>query len=148
MNNDDVYHIPHLHTDNSKLQIMKNKFLCEAIPWSNQSPKACFIPKRKKEGLFRLIKPLFSPVTQEVLDQCERKAILSVLHDDHGFSWSSTWSKDIGFLRLMVSKSTNERIIIEPMNGLGNRLRALASAQVVADELQRNLCIVWNVDSH
>ena len=39
-------------------------------------------------------------------------------------------------------------LYIEPKNGLGNRLRALASAYVIAKNTNRKLIVVWLKDEH
>ena len=40
-------------------------------------------------------------------------------------------------------KSRRNQLIIEPINGLGNRLRALASAYVLSKETSRELVVIW-----
>jgi len=48
----------------------------------------------------------------------------------------------------LLRSSHKKYIIVDAKNGLGNRLRALASAMSVAEVLNRPLLLVWMSDLH
>ena len=47
-----------------------------------------------------------------------------------------------------LSRSTSRFIVVDAKNGLGNRLRALASAMAVAEATGRSTLLVWVPDLH
>lgn len=47
-----------------------------------------------------------------------------------------------------ISKIRKKRIYIDVQHGLGNRLRALASAATIAKNLNRELVLIWEPDHH
>ena len=50
--------------------------------------------------------------------------------------------------RSYVDKSKRKRMFVQVVNGLGNRLRCLASAYVIALATNRDLTVIWIPDSH
>ena len=57
---------------------------------------------------------------------------------------ASSWQAALGYLR----SSRTRYVIINAKNGLGNRLRALASAMSVAEYVRRPVLLIWVRDLH
>ena len=56
----------------------------------------------------------------------------------------STWTRALERMRA----SGSPYVIVDARNGLGNRLRALASGMAVAKSLHRPVMLVWVPDAH
>src|SRR5260221_2868115 len=59
-----------------------------------------------------------------------------------------TAGTDWAFLVSLFHLRPRPKFVIEPKNGLGNRLSALASAAVIAEQTGRNLIILWLQNMH
>ena len=57
---------------------------------------------------------------------------------------ASGWTK----LQLALSKTRTRYVLVDAKNGLGNRLRALASAMAFASRINRPLVLLWTPDLH
>ncbi|AYV86000.1 MAG: glycosyltransferase, partial [Solivirus sp.] len=49
---------------------------------------------------------------------------------------------------VLKNQKHQKRLIVNVKNGLGNRMRVLASAYVIAKETNRKLVVIWEADSH
>ena len=65
-------------------------------------------------------------------------------HIGPGTNLGTNWRGALAFLR----RSKKRYVIIDAKNGLGNRLRALASAMSVAESLDRPVLLIWMPDLH
>lgn len=115
-------------------------------------------PTRISEGqLHAVTRTVWRPVDPElkenkpslqVWNDCGLLALRTALNDE-GITWEMTDKRSSSFLTEVLKKAaTQPRLWIEPKNGLGNRLRALASAAVVAQQSQHVLIVVWVPDFH
>ena len=59
-----------------------------------------------------------------------------------------TANHPVEFIKQLYARRNRPKFIIEPLNGLGNRVRALASGAVIAATLNYNLIINWIPDEH
>ncbi len=74
----------------------------------------------------------------------------AVLHDSYKVSWALLSKLSLSDLNeayhfMQLNKPS---LLIHTMRGLGNRLRALTSAMVVAKETKRELNVIWEKDEH
>lgn len=153
--NMDVTHIPHSNCDRSaymdlELKIIENYYVChmEKYMWS---------PKKVQTQYLHLAS--FKDLTVEPIDlernqvlpedrlRCNTAAIRNILNKN-GFPFECTSRKSREVLMRLYDRRTKTKFIIEPINGLGNRLRALASAAVISEVNDRNLLVVWKPDEH
>lgn len=161
ISNDTIRHIPH---DNSKrsdqqdleLLILQNMYLCEKCIWLGGGPETEYVKHHgifgtsASAGNYDVLTPTnlekFTP-SAATLEACNISALRNILCKN-GFPWESTERKSRSFLHELYLKRKLPKIIIEPKNGLGNKLRAVASAAVIAQAQNRNLLIVWIPDVH
>lgn len=83
----------------------------------------------------------------QVVEECTTLAYRTILNDQFGYTWNMT-NKSREALIKLYHRRTWPKFVIEPKNGLGNRLRALASAACIAGATNRNLVVVWTQDVH
>lgn len=157
ISNDTISHVPH---DNSRrsphsdldLSTSRNMFLCDEkrCPWKESVVRTEYIKGARSGGHWDTISPgnldHFTP-PPSVFEECTVLALRNVLNK-HGFSWESTERKSRDFLQNLYEKRKLPKLVIEPKNGLGNRLRALASAATIAKNQNLNLLVVWIPDVH
>lgn len=141
-------HIPHTDeergTTDAELQISENMFLCSAEPWTVHKKRAEFRKLSANHYELVTLAPAASPST---LADCHHKALRERLAAA-GYPWDWTQCKSLSFLESLYQRRHRKKLFIEPLNGLGNRLRAIASAGVLAETLERNLVVVWVPDEH
>jgi hypothetical protein len=82
-----------------------------------------------------------------VVAECEQQARRSILAET-GYGWELTAGRAPETLLRLYFRRARPRVLLEARNGLGNRLRALASAAVIAEALERPLVLVWIPDLH
>lgn len=159
LSNDTIRHIPH---DNSKrsdhqdleLLIMQNMYLCERCVWLSGSSTEYVKQHNANAFTEPFVVDVIAPINLEkyspsssTLEACNVLALRNIL-SKNGFPWESTERKTRVFLHELYLRRKLPKIIIEPKNGLGNKLRAVASAAVVAQNQNKNLLVVWIPDIH
>jgi hypothetical protein len=157
-----VSHIQHgddirLHDKESstKLEIRKNMYLSETIKWNSNILHTQYtnitnkIPQLNNVNLYtyEVCNINQNEPDNIVLEESLIKSILSILYE-YGYTGNLLKHKSKEFLKDLYTKRDRPKLIIEPKNGLGNRLRALASAAVLAEKSNRILCVVWKKDMH
>lgn len=134
------------NTQDLRLSIIENMMICRKLQWTPD-----LIPTRYQsvdKSTYRPIdleKYVPDPVLRE---EAKTLAMRCILNDKYRLSWFLTNSKSPSFIRQIYERRNRPVLIIDARNGLGNRLRAIASAAVIADKLERNLIIVWTPDYH
>jgi hypothetical protein len=125
-----VQHVPHsnsLRTENQRLrhelkvEIEKNRQIARLDLWQNHSQSSTFIVKKRSNSLYSG-HYVAGPILHE-----------SVVNDVYSIA---------------LRNASPNRMWIEPKNGLGNRLRALASAYNIARATARQLSVLWIPDIH
>jgi hypothetical protein len=113
------------------VQIECNRLLSQRVPWKGpmreysllgHDHETDFVIRMADDGMM-----IDDKVYQECLLQASKKPIPS---------------------SIFVPAARNKRLYIECKNGLGNRLRALASAYCIARATKRDLFIIWQADMH
>ncbi len=160
LDHDFVMHAEHSHDSGAKELILRNMFLAKAMPWNADSWPRQFRPiqdskssgeveskaRRKWCGSGRWsAAPDANKPLETVLETCMHQARRTALADMRGIGWNATSKKSPSLLADLLSRR-GPKIVIEPKNGLGNRLRALASAAILAETERRPLLILWKVD--
>jgi Polysaccharide pyruvyl transferase/N-terminal domain of galactosyltransferase len=147
INNDTLQHIPHPDSIRSnidpRLSILINMHITDRNKWNFSSEKSQFI---FKDGLYFILKIV--KLTDQEFEKCRLLGIRTFLNDFYNYTWEMTTNKSINFLEKLLKRINKKRLVIIPKNGLGNRLRAVASAAVLAKKLDRNFIIVWLPDFH
>lgn len=150
-----IFHIPHedsRRSGNKDLEflISQNMFLCRKLCWPEKGQTEYVKTENAHPGNIVTITPVnmgqFVP-SPVILEECEVLALRNILNK-HGFPWESTERKSLSFLRELHSRRNLPKFIIEPKNGLGNKLRALASAATIAEAKNLNLLVLWIPDDH
>jgi Polysaccharide pyruvyl transferase/N-terminal domain of galactosyltransferase len=162
---DHAAHLPHDDALRSaerdlRLLIMTNMHLARKLPWSAQlwpteyqrlaphehgdeSPPGA----REQEGVWVPVDLARYEPPPGVLAECGLLAQRSILAES-GYGWDLTAGRSAAALLRLYGRRARPRFAIEAYNGLGNRLRALASAAVIAEALHRPLVLVWIADTH
>jgi hypothetical protein len=151
-------HIPHENDLRSErepqLEILKNMHLVKYLPWSRYSDSTRYellTQVSPNQQVYRALN-LFSQLPlPKISTRCEHLALVSALHSHNSgirLSWRDLDNQSDLVLKKMWQQRDRPILWIEPKNGLGNRLRALASAAVIARKSERNLVIVWIRDEH
>ena len=154
---DHIKHIPHseqLRCDQNKMIVgLKTKILCNyfltcKLPWRTDQLKTTYT-KHVLTGCteWRPVKLALNHAPDTLYEECMLLALRTTL-DDLGFNWETTLNKSLNFLVALYERRECSKIYIEPKNGLGNRLRALASAAVIAEATNKILIVVWQSDFH
>ena len=160
INNDSVMHIQHSNKirapfDNLKLKIMENSYIAKKYKWSIKNDQTSYINidtvlKNTKTANVVTLEPVDIEkytLSHDFISECNVYALRSILAD-HGFSWMSTERKSRKTLMTLYIRRKKPKLVIKTLNGLGNKLRAMASAAVIAENSDRNLLIVWSKDYH
>jgi len=158
LNNNSLSHISHtdkIRSESSdlKLKIMENSYIAKVYEWSltREQTKYIEIGSHLLTGNpFITLEPIDiekNIPSSKDLAECSIKAIRSILHEK-GFPWESTERKDRTILVKLYHNINLPKLVIKPLNGLGNRIRALSSAAVIAKNTNHNLLIVWAPDFH
>ena len=158
-----IQHIEHgdnlrVISDNNsdcRLEIIKNMQLSELLKWNATFPHTQYqlISHQTYNCLsmeifhYRVVDMDLNKPCADIVDRALIKALINIIAE-HGFPYCSLAGKSKDFLLDLYNKKTRPKFIIEPKNGLGNRLRALASAAVLAEKSNRALCVVWKRDTH
>jgi hypothetical protein len=93
-----------------------------------------------------------------ILQNCKQEALRTRLFQKFHVDWALTAEMNLSNLLQLYHKTSQMShrnnsehplsfLFIQPENGLGNRLRALASAAAVAEHTNRILVIIWLVKS-
>lgn len=142
INLDKIHHIEHTHLSRVENQIVKrldieiekNRLISERIFWNREKKlsKFRFFEKEYKDKKEEDIEITGELMWSEELDlqifkECYEKAVKN---------------------REYVLKNQKKRLFIDVQNGIGNRLRALASAYILAKESNRDLVIIWIPNNH
>lgn len=155
INNNTIKHLPHANSQRSffsdlELKIAENMHLAEEYIWGYGKAFTEYIEIVASTGNFKVLTPVDiekNTPSAEAVARCNSKALRTILCK-FGFPWEATENKSRTFLLDLYNRRNLPKFIIEPKNGLGNRLRALASAAVVARNTGRNLLVVWIPDDH
>lgn len=177
VNYDHVSHVPHEDTERAQrdvkfvqVEIDLNALLLKHLPrWNTSSvdwsewvvmPQGAQDEKRyavltavsRPRALKQLVKP-------ESLRDAWNMALGQRLANDYQMPWDIMQTMEVESKRLLLtrlnarmahrSSSRPARVLFAHlMHGLGNRLRALASAMSFAKETDRELVVVWETDAH
>lgn len=154
--------------------IRRNKHLSEFMPpWTYARPWVRFRLRNAAPNYLEVEQDGAAPnlVPEEVFQEADQKAIRELAAWRYGPQvWELDWeslaaglanARDGEFDPTHVGRTkstaaiasanlTNRRarLFIDAQHGLGNRLRAIASAAVVARQTNRELVIVWQPDAH
>lgn len=162
--------------NNTLFKIRTNRFISLLMPrWNKDRTFLPFKVLEQTEGYVKVVQagePVHK-VPDHIRDDAERFAAMEILSWRVGHSVLDLPRSD--FLELIrsfrleeitrervkerldrrtvvppafVTKSTRRRIYIDVQHGLGNRLRALASAAAVAEKTDRELVVIWVPDHH
>lgn len=141
-NFDTLLHIEHsneLRVKNQSIsrldvEVEKNRLLCERLPWNGPMSYLNVLDIERIDSSIKLYSVLVSketlPIDPVIERECLEKAVQNIL-------WKEKQRNKDKF-----------RLYIKVNNGLGNRLRALASAYVIAKESNRDLVVIWIPDFH
>jgi len=164
---DTIKHIPHSDKRRSsfndlELKIIENMYIsknCDCI-WDNKKEKTIYVNKfsskkennnlKKSEFLLDSLTPLDlekNIPNSKIIEKCNIDAMRNIL-EKNGFPWECTKNKSRKTLLEIYNRRNLPKFIIEAKNGLGNKLRAIASAAVISKKQNRNLIIVWIPDIH
>jgi hypothetical protein len=143
-----------------------NRLVAEHMPrWNKHLPATNYVTKLKK-GFQRVYEAKLLPETMpqsqrnmisaELLDKAMKTAAYESMIHFEGFHWSPAWDRlpTPYVVRLVTSyhnaynQGSGNMLTVHLMHGLGNRLRALASASVLARRAERWLRVVWVPDIH
>ena len=126
-----ILHSNELRIENTKnknrldIEIEKNRLISKELNWNHKF--SFFDIKQKTTNRFDC-----QFVKGQTIDQETEKYYLNKANQNRKY---------------MLQKS-KLKLYIEPKNGLGNRLRSLASAYVIAKNTNRSLVLVWIPDEH
>lgn len=87
-------------------------------------------------------------IREHEMEKYKLLAIKTVLNDACGITWEMTMNKNKDFLEELYKNRKKPKFYIQGCNGLGNRLRAIASAAVIAEKINYLLIIIWVPDIH
>lgn len=162
-NVDTIKHIPHSDKRRSsfsdlELKIIENMYISKSPDciWNSEKEGTLYVELRDTVKLDKLNLNKMSVIpldlekyipSSKIIAECNISAMRNIL-EKNGFPWECTANKSRKTLLELYSKRSLPKFIIEPKNGLGNKLRALASAAVIAKKRNRNLLIVWIPDIH
>ncbi len=161
-------------TDSTEYKIVANKFLTSLLPvWTNSRVLQPFLIRPQSPGLFILSRQGSQPhlVPTHILADAQHYAGLHLLswkleyervlelgRDQleavlHASSLSEIEPKDIdrhlhGPVPAPMISQVRPKLFVDVQHGLGNRLRAMASAAMIADRDGRELVIIWQPDHH
>jgi predicted glycosyltransferase involved in capsule biosynthesis len=149
---DHIFHLQHGDIIRSnfrdlKIEILKNMRLSQKRPWGKDKKSVSYIKIDDKKELYQPLDLDIYQIPYSLMQKCTLFALQCALNDV-GYPWSMTNKKSYSTLVHLTYNRHRLKLFIEPKNGLGNRLRAIASAAVVAKETNRNLIIVWIPDNH
>lgn len=88
---------------------------------------------------------------REIHDSCGVPwSLLQVIHRASVLTKPGITDDPTALIKLIACKgnASNEIMVVEPMNGLANRLRTLASAAALARRHGRHLLVLWRADAH
>jgi hypothetical protein len=146
INLDTIKHFEHTYNERTENQVViqkldveieKNRLISELYKWdeiSSQSESEIFSKFEviKFSDSYYNCKYLSSLIIDEDKEkQCLEKAI-----------------KNREYVTALKLKNQRKRLYINVKNGLGNRMRALASAYNIAKNTNRQLVLIWIPDSH
>lgn len=84
-----------------------------------------------------------------ILEMCRRKALQTLLFDRYGIAWNCTSKRSTNYLHSLYNSLKNKRLLVlKVFNGLGNRMRSIASAKAIANATRSTLIVVWPIDEH
>jgi glycosyltransferase involved in cell wall biosynthesis len=153
INADYVLHLPHTDAERGAadlhFEIVKNMHIANRHVWTSESAHTKYVQLDKFDHV-EIHRPLdleHNTLSYESLLICETLALRTVLNDC-GYDWSMTRDRPHEFLLKLYYRRNRCKFYIEPKNGIGNRLRALASAAVLARATDRNLIVIWRADMH
>lgn len=162
MDSNSLFHIEHSDKDriiyqpgvlDLSLEIQKNRFLCKNFSFwglhERMTPFQIF-ENTDSNNLIHCVKDPFwnYQIPDDIWWQCEKLALETLLHDKFGVPWFTCKKKTLLQLQQLYFSFKSKKIILRVYNGLGNRLRAMASAKVIADCTGRSLIIIWKKDEH
>lgn len=162
---DRMSHSPHSDSDRVRfqpnvthlgLEIQKNRYLCQKMPpWGvlDRLTPWQIIMKIKENYLMCRRDPFWSsPTSSTILTECTLSALRVMLNDHYGIPWKVTLKKslkDLEFIFSICSRTMQKKLLVmKVVNGLGNRLRALASSIALSRHKDFHLLIVWMPDFH
>jgi hypothetical protein len=98
-----------------------------------------------KEGLFKFD---FNPSKNSISTDIDSYLDIASV-DIHEASVPKSNQTDIDVIKPFLSDAArSKKLIIDVQHGLGNRLRALASASSIAKKSNRELVVLWSIDHH
>jgi hypothetical protein len=142
INLDKIEHIEHTHFSRVENQIVKrldieiekNRLISEKIHWDRSKELSKFKFSNleltyKTEEITEIVGELMwsEELDIQIFKECYEKAVKN---------------------REYVLKNQKKRLYIDVQNGIGNRLRALASAYILAKESNRELVVIWLPNNH
>jgi hypothetical protein len=142
----DAYHVI-LSQDETAREYRTSAYLSSTI--LDQYSKACHAKDELQKNILRLCL-LATPPTNAVTEQRLRSLHLSE-QDSRQRHTDSTSSALPQFGHQNTTKSILSRkpkLFIDAQHGLGNRLRAIASASAIAKATHKELVIIWQTDHH
>lgn len=175
---DEISHIDHEDSRRGqrgirfpRVQIEVNKLLLDKIgkPWASESHASEYMTVgNDREHLQATYVPpdLPSLVSPETRDKVQGLAFGRRLHADYDVPWAVIASMDLENLESVMGNLYDRRkkmdfdeviesepngpyfILIHVQNGLGNRLRVLASGLSFADKTDRVPIVIWEADFH
>lgn len=171
LNKDLVNHLSHSDTlrGSSDLELAThiNMFLCDCIDWHSLRPSASTslpsgFPWTPIEFVSQVEKPTESKCAlysyhcvdfylnhppKSTIEACINKAKRCILNK-HGVTWMMTCNKTAQCIDMLYEERLWPKLHVFLLNGLGNRVRALASAAVLANEHKRMLIAHSYADTH
>lgn len=151
---DSVLHLPHSDTARGgadlHYEIVKNMHVANRHVWNSNSIQPHYVKLATHGSRLSVYRPVDlerNSLSLTDIQTCELLALRTILND-HGYSWCMTRNKTHAFLLRLYYHRFRKKFYIEPKNGIGNRLRALASAAILAKRTSHNLIIVWRKDMH
>ena len=155
-NYDFISHIPHpeslrCENNDSKLSIMKNMFIADKCQWEAkhyEQSAANYIWSSTKGTCYCVENPWRFQVNSLLDEECTDLAKKCILNDHYGLDWNLTLHKTIQFINFVYQMRDRPKFIIRALNGLGNKLRTIASAATICKKLNWLLVIEWIPDLH
>lgn len=138
-----MYHINHIRgetQDDRKLLTIYNMYLSRQLPWTATSPSLLVLNDTTYVSMIS--------ASDSVYRQCKTQALRTVLNDHFKYTWGMTQNYVLEDLEYLYEHRHTPRLIVQVLNGLGNRLRAMAAACLLGIQLKRVVIIVWESDIH
>ena len=158
-----MYHLDHSDSLRSsrqaphhlKFEVLKNRQLQALLPpWNRKCTQTSYnmTPSGDLRGHFLVYRQTTVPSLEVLLPErlttaVKRNTSQILLRAQH-IPWSSLNLSTAYLIQMIPSYDSGRMLIVHVQDGLGSRLRALASGMVIASKTGRHFRLIWTPDSH